>query len=113
MSKKNRRIAVGNAELAVVLGITPSPAEKRVAELLAERIKDRAGVALAGASDKAAHRLVIGTAASNDRIKTFAATRKEVAALGPDGYVIAVDPGKPELYVAGQSDGGSWLGSGA
>jgi hypothetical protein len=99
-------IRVGDAELAVVLGANPSPAEKRVAELLAERIKDRAGIALAGPGDKAALRLMIGTAASNDKIKTFAATCKDIAALGSDGYGIAVDAKKPEFYVVGQSDSG-------
>ena len=72
---QNEVIGIGNAELAVVLGANPSPAEKRVTELLAGRIKDRAGIALAGPGDKAALRLAIGTVASNDRIKRFSATR--------------------------------------
>ena len=111
-NSKGRVIPIGNAELAVVLGEKPSPAEKRATELLAERIKDRAGIALAGSGDKATLRLVIGTMASNDRIKKFSATRKEVASLGTDGYVIAVEPGKPELYIAGQNDSGVVAGVG-
>ena len=105
-------IAVADAELAVVLGTNPSPAEKRVTELLAERIKDRTGIALAASGDQAKLRLVIGTVATHDKIKTFAATRKEIAGLGPDGYCIAVDPQKPELYVIGQSDSGVVAGVG-
>ena len=105
-------IKTGNAELAVVLGGNPSPAEMRVAELLAERIKERAGIALTGSVDQSKFRLVIGTTASNDKIKAFAATHKEVAALGADGYVIAVEPGKPELYIAGQNDSGVVAGVG-
>jgi len=46
-NSQNKVIEISNAELAVVLGATPSPAEKRVTELLAERIKDRTGIALA------------------------------------------------------------------
>lgn len=105
-------IAVGNAGLSLVLGGKPSPAEKRATELLAERLKERAGVALAGPQDKDALRLVIGTSASNDEIKTFSDTRKEVASLGQDGYVITVEPGKRELYIAGQSDSGVVAGVG-
>ena len=45
-------IAVGNAGLSLVLGEKPSPAEKRATELLAERLKERSGVALAGPQDK-------------------------------------------------------------
>lgn len=105
-------IGAVNAELAVVLGADPSPAEKRVTELLADRIKDRSGISLAGPGDQAALRLVVGTVASSERIKAFAAGRKEVASLGPDGYVISVEPGNPELYVAGQSDSGVVAGVG-
>ena len=76
-------LKAGAAQLAVVLGANPSPAEKRVTELFAERIKDRAGIDLAGPGAQAKFRLVIGTTASNEKIKAFAATRKEVAALGP------------------------------
>ena len=108
----SQMLAIGNAELAVVLGEEPSPAEKRVAELLAERIKDRAGIALAGSGDKAKFQLVLGTVASNDKIKTFSAARKEVAALGADGYVIAVNQGSKEIHVAGQSDSGVVAGVG-
>ena len=109
---KAEAVKVGTAELTVVLGANPSPAEKRVAELLAERIKDRTGITLADSGRKAALRLVIGTVASNDRIKTFSATRKDIASLGPDGYVIAITPGKPELYVVGQNDSGVVAGVG-
>ena len=111
-NSKSQVLAIGNAELAVVLGERPSPAEKRVAELLAERIKDRAGVALAGPGDKAKFQLVIGKVASNDKIKTFSAARKEVASLGSDGYVIAVNPGNKEIHIAGQSDSGVVAGVG-
>lgn len=103
---------IGNTSLTVVLGAKPSPAEKRVTELLAGRFKDRAGIDLAGEGSKAPLRLIIGTAASNEKIKAFAASHKEVAALGADGYVIAVEPGKPELYVVGQSDSGVVAGVG-
>ena len=111
-NSKSQVLAIGNAELTVVLGEKPSPAEKRVTELLAERIKDRAGVALAAPGDKAAFRLVIGKVASNERIKAFAATRKEVASLGSDGYVITVNMGNKEIHVAGQSDSGVVAGVG-
>lgn len=103
---------IGDARLTVVLGARPSPAEKRLTELLAERFKDRAGIDLAGEGGKAPLRLVIGTTVSNDKIKGFAASHKEYAALGTDGYVIAVEPGKPEIYVAGQSDSGVVAGVG-
>jgi alpha-glucuronidase len=108
----DRVVTIGNAELAVVLGERPSPAEKRVKELLDERIKDRSGIALTDSADQSKFRLVIGTTASNNTIKAFAATRKEVAMLGADGYVIAVEPGKPELYIAGQNDSGVVAGVG-
>jgi len=114
MSKnsKNSVIAIGNAELAVVLGAKPSPAEKRVTELLAERIKDRTGVALAASGSKAKFRIVIGTAASHDKVKAFVAIHKEVAELGTDGYCIAVDTQESEFYVIGQSDSGVVAGVG-
>ncbi len=105
-------LAIGNAELAVVLGEKPSVAEKRVTELLAERIKDRAGIALAAPGDKAKFQLVIGTVTSNNKIKTFSAARKEVAAPGADGYVIAVEPGDKEIHIAGRSDSGVVAGVG-
>jgi hypothetical protein len=103
---------IGDAELAVVLGTNPSPAEKRAAELLAERVKDRSGVALAGPGDKANLRLVIGTAASNAKIKMSAAMRKDIASLGTGGYCLAVEAGKPEFYVVGQGDSGVVAGVG-
>ncbi len=109
---ENAVMVIGNAELAVVLGEKPSPAEKRVAELLAGRIHDRAGVEVAGPGGKAAVRLVIGTVASNDKIKAYARSHKEVASLGPDGYVISVDPGSQEVYIAGQGDSGVVAGVG-
>ncbi|MFM7180560.1 MAG: hypothetical protein ACKO2G_03730 [Verrucomicrobiales bacterium] len=105
-------LTILNAELGVVLGTNPSPAEKRVTELLAERLKDRSGIALALSADHSKFRLVIGTAASNDKIKAFTTTNKEVAALGADGFVIAVEQEKQELYVAGQSDSGVVAGVG-
>ncbi|MCX6834564.1 MAG: hypothetical protein NTW07_05425, partial [candidate division Zixibacteria bacterium] len=111
-NSKSQVLAIGNAELAVMLGEKPSPAEKRAAALLAERIKDRAGVALAAPGDKAAFRLVIGKVASNAKIKEFAGAHKEVASLGTDGYVIAVNPGNKEIHIAGQSDSGVVAGLG-
>jgi len=107
-----RMLNIGDAELFVELSKAPSPAEKRVTELLAERIKDRTGVVLAQSSDKAKFRLVIGTVATHDKVKAFAAIRKEISELGPDGYCIAVDGGKSELYVIGQSDSGVVAGIG-
>lgn len=91
-------IAIRNGELAVVLGASPSLAEKRAVELLAERIKDRSGVMLAESSDKAKFRLVIGG--------------KESSSLGDDAYSIVVDVGKRELGVAGQTDSGVVAGVG-
>ena len=111
-NSQGKLMAIGNAELSVVLGANPSPAEKRVAALLAERIKDRTGIALAGPGGKAAFRLVIGTVASNDKIKAFSAGRKDIASLGADGYCIAADARKGELYVVGQSDSGVVAGVG-
>jgi len=111
-SPQDEVIKVGSAELAVVLGAHPSPAEKRVAVLLAERINERTGISPAESCAKAAIRLVIGTVASNDKIKAFAATRKDIASLGADGYCIAADVRKPELYVVGQSDSGVVAGVG-
>ncbi|MCX6877884.1 MAG: hypothetical protein NTW21_29335 [Verrucomicrobia bacterium] len=105
-------LAIGNAELAVMLGEKPSAAEMRVTELLAERIKDRADVALAGPGDKAKFQIVIGKASSNARIKEFAGAHKEVASLGSDGYVIAVETGYKEIHIAGQSDSGVVAGVG-
>lgn len=107
-----RVVTIGNAELAVVLGEKPSPAEKRVKELLDQRIKERSGIALTDSNDQSKLRLVIGTTASNNTIKAFAATRKEVASLGPDGYCIVIDPAKPDLHVIGQSDSGVVAGVG-
>ncbi len=111
-NSKSGAIAIGNEEIAVVLGDTPSPAEKRVAELFAERIKDRSGVSLAKSGDQSKLRLVIGTVASNDKIKAFAAKRKDIASLGADGYCIVVDTHKPDLYVIGQSNSGVVAGVG-
>jgi hypothetical protein len=76
----------------VVLGGSPSPAEKRVAELFAERAKDRSGIALAEIAEKAKFRLVLG--------------KKEKSTLGADSYSIAVDVQKREVSVTGQSDSG-------
>jgi hypothetical protein len=111
-STQEQVMKIGSAELAVVLGADPTPAEKRVAELLAERIKDRTGVATAQPGAKARLRLVIGTAATNEKIKALATGRKDIASLGPDGYCIAAEPGKPDLYVVGQSDSGVVAGVG-
>ena len=59
----------GAAKLAVVLGTKPGAAEKRVTELLAERIKDRTGLVLAGSGDNAEYRLVLGTVTTNEKIR--------------------------------------------
>jgi hypothetical protein len=85
-------ITVATGELTVVLGGSPSPAEKRVAELFAERAKDRSGIALAEVAEKAKFRLVLG--------------KKEKSTLGADSYSIAVDVQKREVSVTGQSDSG-------
>ena len=111
-NSQNKVIEVGNAELAAVLGAKASPAEKRVTALLGERIKDRTGITPAESGGKAPLRLVIGTVASNDKTKAFSATHKDIASLGTDGYCIAVDAQKPELYVVGQSNSGVVAGVG-
>ena len=105
-------LEAANAQLAVVLGAEPTPAETRVVELLAGRLKDRSGVFMAGSSEKAGLRVVIGTVASNNAIKMFADGREDVAGLGPDGYCIEADPVKRAIHVAGQSDSGVVAGVG-
>lgn len=105
-------IDIGNTELAVELGADPSPAEKRVTELLAERIRNRTGVKLAATANDTRFRLVIGTVATNKNISALAASRKEITTLGPDGYCIVVDEQSPNLYVVGQSDSGVVAGVG-
>jgi hypothetical protein len=89
-----------------MLGENPSAAQKRATALPAERIKERAGVALAGPGDKAAFRLVPGKVALNAKIKGFAAAHNEVAPLGADGYVIAVDPENKGIHFFGILVGG-------
>jgi len=111
-STQEQVMKIGNAELAVMLGADPSPAEKRAAELLAERIKDRTGVPTAQPGAEIRLRLVIGTAATNEKIKAFAAGRKDIASLGPDGYCIAAEAGKGDIYIVGQSDSGVVAGVG-
>jgi hypothetical protein len=107
-----KMIRIENDDLFVELVPKPSSAEKRVKELLAERIKDRTGLSLATSADKAKFRLVIGKMASSDKIKAFLGTCKEITELGGDGYCIAVDPKKTELYVVGHSDSGVVAGVG-
>ena len=109
---KGDMMQIRNSDLAVVLGNKPSPAEKRVVEILAERIKDRSGINLAGPGETATFRLIIGTAASNEKIAAFAARRKDVATPGPDGYALAFGTDKSEIYVAGKSDSGVVAGVG-
>src|SRR6056297_1777386 len=75
-------LEIGNGELTVELGTNPSAAEERVIELLIDRINDRTGIALEERSDKAKYHLVIGTLASNNRIKSFVAKCKEISRLG-------------------------------
>lgn len=111
-SPKREVITVENAEMIVVLGDHPTPAEQRVVELLAERMKDRANVSLAGSKDRGTFRLVLGKATSNERIKYFLETRKEFASLGLDGYIIAADLKNKECFVAGHSDSGVVAGVG-
>lgn len=94
---------VASAELGVMLGQRATAAETRVAELFAERLKDRSDLTLAAAADAARFRLVIGTAATSDAIKRFLAADPASAELGPDGCRIVVDPAKPEWFVAGES----------
>jgi len=105
-------LIIGDARLAVVLGATPTPPEARVKELLAERLLDRSGIALASVSDATGIRLVVGTVASNDKIRNFAATREDLASLGADGYAIEVDVANHEIHVLGQSDSGVVAGVG-
>ena len=105
-------ITIGPGQLALVLGANPSAAEKRAGELFAERAQERSSVKLATAGEKGTVRLVIGTVASNDLIKEFAATHEQVAALGADGYCISADPAGRVLHVAGQSDSGVVAGVG-
>jgi hypothetical protein len=112
VSGQSKVIEFGNMELAVVLGSNPSPAEKRVAELLTGRISERTGMSLAEPGGKARLRLVIGTTASNDKIKKFCGTHKDIASLGIDGYCISTDLKKRELYVVGQSNSGVVAGVG-
>jgi hypothetical protein len=109
---ENRAIAIGDGDLVVELATNPSPAEKRVTEILVEHIKDRTGIALTESGAEAKFRLLLGTVASHDRIKEFAAKRPDIAALGPDGYCIAVELQKREIYVVGQSDSGVVAGIG-
>ena len=94
---------VAASERAVVLGDRATPAEKRAAELLAERLQDRSGVTLADGAEKTKYRLTIGTAATSDAVKTFLAADHAGAGLGADGSRIVVDPAKPEWIIAGES----------
>ena len=106
------KIEISNTRLGVVLGTNSNPTEKRLTELLAECFKDRAGINLAEEAEKAPLRLIIGTTESNEKIKDFAANHKEVAELGADGYMIAFEAEKSELYIAGQSNSGVVAGLG-
>jgi hypothetical protein len=81
-------------------------------ELLTELIRERSGISLAGSGNKATNHLIIGTAASNDRIKKFCTIHKEITSLGTDGYCISTDLKKRELYVVGQSNSGVVAGVG-
>lgn len=109
---EKKMMIIKDGELLVSLGVNPSPAETRVTELLAERVKERTGIALAQAGDKEKLKLVVGTVASNERIKSFVDSRNEITKLGLDGYCIVVDPQISELYVIGQSDSGVVAGIG-
>lgn len=75
---------IGNTSLTVVLGAKPSPAEKRVTELLAGRFKDRADIDLAGDGGKAPLRLVIGTTESNKTRPSPQATRRSPHSVRTD-----------------------------
>lgn len=108
----NEAVTIRNGELAVLVGDNASAAEKRLKELLAERIKERTGMNLATSIDKAKLRLAIGTVTSNAKIKDFASEHKEAASLGADGYCILSDSNNSELFVVGQSDSGVVSGIG-
>ncbi len=103
---------IGNGEFTVVLGSAATPAEKRAAELLTERIAERSGLTPAASVDRAAFRFVIGTAASNEAVGALAAGRSGIAALTPDGYGIVADPEDATLHVIGRSDSGVVAGVG-
>lgn len=105
-------VTIGDGEFVVVLGTEPTPAVKRVAELLVERIKECTGVAPAPSGSKAKCRLVIGTVGSNEAVRAFAQTQKGAAPLGKDGYRVVVDAAQHEGYVLGQSDSGVVAGVG-
>jgi len=113
MSKTNtdKGIRIGNGELAVVIGSKAGSAEKRVKELLIERIRERTGIDTAKAGNRAQYRLVLGTAATNAQARAFAATRKD-AQPGKDGYCITVDSTKREFHVLGESASGVVAGVG-
>jgi hypothetical protein len=108
----DKKVVIKDGELLVTLGGNPSAAETRVTELLAERIKDRAGIQLVRGNSKPALRLVIGTTASNEKSKSYATTHKSISELGPDGYSITLDSQSAELHVIGQSDSGVVAGVG-
>ena len=109
---ESESIIIGNAQLDVVLGAKPTPPEMRVKELLAERLLDRSGIALATVPDATGIRIVAGTVASNEEIKAFAASRGDLAALGADGYVSEANAANNEIHVLGQSDSGVVAGVG-
>lgn len=108
----DKKVVIKDGELLVTLGGNPSAAETRVTELLAERIKDRAGIQVVRVNSKPALRLVIGTTASNEKSKFYATTHKSISELGPDGYSITLDSQSAELHVIGQSDSGVVAGVG-
>ena len=109
---QQRFLNVGDVQLGVVLGANPNPPEARAIALMAERIKERSAISLAGPDAKPAFRLIVGTKASNDRIAAFAEANPEVASLGADGYLINVSPVNGEIHAVGESDSGVVAGIG-
>ena len=103
---------IADAQLGVVLGANPNPPETRAVELLAERMKERSSISIAGPDAKAAFRLIVGTRASNDKIAAFADANPEVAPRAADAYLLDVNPAKGEIHVVGQSDSGVVAGIG-
>lgn len=103
---------MADAQLGVVLGANPNPPETRAVELLAERIKERSSISIAGPDAKPAFRLIVGTRASNEKIAAFADANSEVAPRAADSYLLDVNPAKGEIHVVGQSDSGVVAGIG-
>jgi len=98
---ENRMVRIQDKGLVVDTGADASAAEKRVAELFADIVRERAGIALGEAAAAPAHRLVIGTPKTSRRIKAYCESAAGRPAPGDGGYRISVSAGRPEIYVAG------------